>query len=139
MLQHQRRTHHSASIMKMNSIQPFVLDGFFALRSERDINHRVLCTCMQSTAKLFSLFWRWRTANSQSYTADLGAGETSTGKAIFPTLALANAGVQSYLPYFGWRSADLQSYIPDLGAGEASTSKAIFPTLELTNADGQSG
>ena len=46
-----------------------------------------------------------------------GAGEASTSKAIFPTLALANADVQSYLAYFG--------------AHEAPTCKAIFPTLAL--------
>ena len=121
--------------MKMSSLLPFVLDGLFALRSERDIDHCVLCTSKLSSAKLSSIFWRRRSAGVQSYIPDPGAGEASTSKAIFPMLALASAGVQSYLPYFGWRNADLQSYIPDLGAGEASTSKAIFPTLALTNAD----
>ena len=69
--------------------------------------------------KLSSLHWRWRSASLQSYIPYFGAGEASTSKAIFLTLALANA--------------DVQSYLPDFGAGEASTCKAIFPTLALGN------
>ena len=130
-LHHQRRTHHSAGIMKMSSLLPFVLDGvcneerercptghlIFNHKAEGGAIHCVLCPCELSTAALSSLLWRWRSADLQSYISDFGAGEASASKAIFHTLALADADVQSYLPYFG--------------AGEAPTCKTILPTLVL--------
>ena len=101
----------------MSSLLPFGLDGFFALRSDRDIDQCVLRARRFSSARLYSLFWRWRNADLQSYIPDFAAGEASTSKAIFPTLALASADVQSYLAYFGVHGAP--------------TRKAIFPTLAL--------